>query len=193
MSKLEKLIQELCPNGVEHKPLSEIVEITRGVRVVRSQLAEQGGYPVYQNSMTPLGYYEKSNCAAQTAFIIAAGAAGEIGFSQVEFWAADDCFYFICPSNLQSRFLYYALLCQQSYIFSQVRRASIPRLSRSVIDRLKIPVPPLPVQQEIVRILDSFTERTDELNKTLEAELTARRKQYEYYRDKLLTFKEKMA
>ena len=92
MSKLEKLIQELCPNGVEYKTLSEIAEITRGIRVVRNQLTEQGEYPVYQNSMTPLGYYEKSNCLANTTFIIAAGAAGEIGFSSVEFWAADDCF-----------------------------------------------------------------------------------------------------
>ena len=53
-----------------------------------------------------------------------------------------------------------------------------------------IPLPPLPVQREIVRILDSFTELTAELNKKLEEELAARRKQYEYYRDKLLTFKE---
>ena len=179
MSKLEKLIQELCPNGVEYKTLSEIAEITRGIRVVRNQLTEQGEYPVYQNSMTPLGYYEKSNCLANTTFIIAAGAAGEIGFSSVEFWAADDCFYFICSPSLQSRFLYYALLCQQNYILSRVRRASIPRLSRSVIGSIKIPVPPLPVQSEIVRILDNFAELT--------AELTARRKQYEYYRNELLT------
>lgn len=180
MSKLQQLIQQYCPDGVEFKFLGEAATIVRGVRVVRSQLSEYGKYPVYQNSMIPLGYYEKSNCPANSAFVISAGAAGEIGYSTVDFWAADDCFYFVCPEQLQSRFLYYALLCQQSYLFSRVRRASVPRLARSVIEGIRIPLPPLPVQEEIVRILDKFAELT--------AELTARKKQYEYYRDYLLTF-----
>jgi len=184
MNKIEKLIAELCPEGVEHKPLGEIATITRGVRVVKSQLTEDGKYPVYQNSMTPLGYYEASNCPANTAFVISAGAAGEIGYSTIDFWAADDCFYFVCPEQLQSRFLYYALLCQQNYLFSRVRRASVPRLARSVVEGVIIPIPPLAVQQEIVKILDTFTT----LEAELEAELEARKKQYEYYRDELLTF-----
>ena len=70
MTELDRLIAELCPDGVEYKELSEITAMTRGVRVVKSQLEESGEYPVYQNSMTPLGYYEKSNCQANTAFII---------------------------------------------------------------------------------------------------------------------------
>jgi type I restriction enzyme, S subunit len=178
MNKIEKLLAELCPEGVVQKPLSEVATIKRGVRVVRSQLTEDGEYPVYQNSMTPLGYYEASNCPANTAFVISAGAAGKIGYSTVDFWAADDCFYFICPEQLQSRFLYYALLCQQNYLFSRVRRGSVPRLARSVVEGIKIPIPPLAIQQEIVKILDTFT--------TLEA----RKKQYEYYRDELLDIRD---
>jgi len=127
--------------------------------------------------MTPLGYYKDSNCHANTAFIISAGAAGEIGYSTVNFWAADDCFYFVCPKNLKSRFLYYALMCQREYLLSKVRRASVPRLARAVIDDLKIPLPPLPVQEEIVHILDNFTELAAELT----AEFTARKQQYRYY------------
>lgn len=176
MSKLQDLITQLCPDGVEYVKLDDVAPPTRGVRVIRSQLSLEGEYPVYQNSMTPLGYYGESNCPANTAFVISAGAAGEVGYSTVEFWAADDCFYFVCPDNLQSRFLYYALMCQREYLLSRVRRASVPRLARSVIEGLKIPLPPLPVQSEIVRILDNFTE------------LTARKKQYEYYRNELLTF-----
>jgi len=185
-SRIEKLIAELCPQGVEFKPLGKIATLTRGVRVVRSQLTEDGEYPVYQNSMTPLGYYEANNCPANTTFVISAGAAGEIGYSTVDFWAADDCFYFVCPEQLQSRFLYYALLCQQKYLFSRVRRASVPRLARPVVQGIKIPIPPLVIQQEIVKILDTFTT----LEAELEAELEARKKQYEYYRDELLTFGE---
>ena len=123
MSRIDELIKKHCPEGVKFAKLVEVAAITRGVRVIRSQLAEGGEYPVYQNSMTPLGYYKESNFPANTVFVISGGAAGEIGYSTVDFWAADDCFCFVCPEYLQSRFLYYVLLCQQNHLFSRVRRA----------------------------------------------------------------------
>jgi type I restriction enzyme S subunit len=58
--------------------LSEIVELKRGKRLVKSQLSDVGKYAVYQNSMTPLGYYHQSNTSTDTTYIICAGAAGEI-------------------------------------------------------------------------------------------------------------------
>lgn len=57
MSHIEEMIRELCPNGVEYKKLKNTTTITRGVRVVKSQLQSIGSYPVYQNSLTPMGYY----------------------------------------------------------------------------------------------------------------------------------------
>lgn len=65
---------------------------------------------------------------------------------------------------------------------------SIPAISKKQIEQIKIPVPPLDVQNEIVRILDTFTSHTAELQTKLQAELQARKEQYEYYRNKLLTF-----
>lgn len=188
MSKLKELIAELCPNGVEFEQLSKVANMRRGTRVVKKQLSTDGVYPVFQNCLTPMGYYDKYNVKANTSFIICAGAAGEIGFSNIDFWAADDCFYFACNENLINRYLYHFLLTKQNYLYSKVRKASIPRLSRSFIETIQIPVPPLPVQEEIVRILDSFTSLTAELQTKLQAELQARQKQYEYYRDQLLTF-----
>ena len=184
MSKLDKLLRELCPDGVEHKKLVDAVSIERGKRVVRSQLSISGKYPVYQNSLTPLGYHTDYNYNANTTFIIVAGAAGEIGFSDKAFWAADDCFAVVCPENILNRYIYHLLLNNQNQLVSKVRKASIPRLSRSAIENLVIPIPPLDVQREIVRILDNFTELTVELT----AELIARQKQYAFYRNKLLTF-----
>ncbi|OUQ37821.1 restriction endonuclease subunit S [Faecalibacterium sp. An121] len=184
MSRLEQLIQQLCPDGVEYKKLNEVVEIRRGVRVVRSQLSSIGEYPVYQNSLTPLGYYEKYNVNADTTFVIVAGAAGEIGYSTVDFWAADDCFYFEGGKTICSKFIYYVLTKNKHLLLSKVRKASVPRLSRVAIEQIIVPFPPLEIQREIVRILDHFTELTTELTE----ELTARKKQYEYYRDALLTF-----
>ena len=182
MSRLDELFQELCPNGVTYKKLVDAVSIERGKRVVRSQLSTSGKYPVYQNSLTPLGYHTDCNYSANTTFIIVAGAAGEIGFSDRAFWAADDCFAIVCPEGVLNRYVYHLLLNNQNQLLSKVRKASIPRLSRSAIENLVIPVPPLEIQREIVRILDNFTELTEELT----AELTARKTQYTYYRDKLL-------
>ena len=188
MTKLEQLINDLCPDGVKYKSLNECVDIMRGTRVVKNNLSEDGKYPVYQNSLTPMGYHIESNASKDTTFIIVAGAAGEIGYSTVDFWAADDCFCLKCHQEITSRFLYHLLLQQQSYIYSKVRKASIPRLSRTVVEKITIPVPPLPVQAEIVRILDKFTQLEAELEAQLQAELEARRKQYEHYRDVLLSF-----
>lgn len=177
MSRLSEMIKELCPDGVEYKKLGEIVSVYRGIRVVRAELQSEGKYPVYQNSLIPMGYYDKSNCSGRTSFIIGAGAAGDIGYSEVDFWAADDCFYFVCEENVNSRFLYHVLLGQESLIKGQVRKASIPRLPRTAVEKLHIPVPPLAIQNEIVKLLDNFTELTAELT----AELALRKKQYEWY------------
>lgn len=188
MKKFGDLLAELCPNGVEYEALENVSEIKRGIRVVKSQLNQNGKYPVYQNSLTPLGFFEKTNASANTTFIIVAGAAGEIGYSTCDFWAADDCFYFLPSTKLLSRYIYHFFLMKQAYLRSKVRKASIPRLARSAIEKLEIPVPPLEIQQEIVRILDQFTGLTTKLTTQLTAELAARKKQYEYYRDQLLTF-----
>lgn len=187
---LENLMAELCPNGVEYKELREVTSISRGVRVTRNQLNNTGTIPVYQNSLTPLGYFTKSNCPDNTTFIICAGAAGEVGYSKNKFWAADDCYYFITPDFLNNKYLYYFLLYKNKYLKNKVRKASVPRLSRQSFERLSIPVPPLLIQQKIVNILDRFDALCNDLTSGLPAEIEARQKQYEYYRDKLLTFKE---
>lgn len=59
MTKLEELIKELCPNGVEYFELSQVVSADKGVRVVKSQLTAEGKYPVFQNCLTPMGCYDR--------------------------------------------------------------------------------------------------------------------------------------
>ncbi len=184
MKNLETLIQELCPDGVEFVKLGEVCEIKRGIRVVKKDLQETGKIPVYQNSLVPLGYKDEFNYPSNVAFVISAGAAGDVGYSQVPFWAADDCLTITCPSNIENKYVYYFLKNYEYKLKSKVRKASIPRLSRKVVDDLEIPLPPIEVQTEIVRILDKFTS----LEAELEAELDCRKRQYEYYRDKLLSF-----
>ena len=173
---------------VEWQALGESVEIKRGKRLVKSQLQSTGDFAVFQNSMTPLGYYHESNVKADTTFIICAGSAGEIGYSSKEFWAADDVYFFTTQNGLLNKFLYYFLLTQQPKILSQVRRSSVPRLSKTSFDKLEIPIPPLKKQARIVAILDKFDALTNSLTEGLPREIELRQKQYAHYRDLLLGF-----
>jgi type I restriction enzyme S subunit len=185
MSKLEELMEEYCPNGVEYKTIDNISKVLRGKRLTKNLLIESGDYPVFHGGLSPLGYYDESNREANTTMVINVGAsAGTVGFSSVEFWSSDGCYCIEHSPHVISRYLYYALICQEEHIKSRVRYAGIPTLDAKVVEKLVIPVPPLEVQSEIVRILDNFTELTAELT----AELTMRKQQYEYYRDSLLTF-----
>ena len=176
-------------NNLTVKTLEEVAEIKRGRRLVRKDLSEKGRYAVFQNSMTPLGFYDKSNVGGDTTFIISAGAAGEVGYSSVNFWAADDIYYFIPITTICSKYLYHFLLTKQPTIKGQVRRASVPRLAKNAFAKIKIPLPPLSEQQRIVDILDKFDTLTSSISEGLPKEIELRRKQYEYYREQLLSFR----
>ena len=176
-------------NNVNIKSLEELVEIKRGRRLVRKELSGTGRYAVFQNSMTPLGYFDNCNVDGDSTFIISAGAAGEIGYSSVDFWAADDIYYFIPNTMVCSKYLYYFLLTKQSAIKGQVRRASVPRLAKSAFAKIQIPIPSLSEQHRIVSILDKFDTLVNSISEGLPKEIELRRKQYEYYREQLLSFR----
>ena len=170
------------------KTLGEVVKIKRGVRVIKSDLSEIGRFSVFQNSLTPLWFYHQFNYTKDKTFIISAGAAWSVGYSKDDFRAADDCFVMECPDTINNKYLYYFLKNQENYLFSKVRRASIPRLWREFIEKIKIPLPPLEQQEAIVYILDHFDQLANDLTAGHPAELHLRQQQYAYYRDILLNF-----
>ena len=183
MSRLDELITELCPDGVEYKSLKEIAFILRGKRLTKSELSPDALYPVYHGGLEPLGYYLKSNRPENTVMIINVGAsAGTVGFCDKRFWSSDGCYCISHVDRINQKFIYYALSMKEKILMSKVRYAGIPTLDVKVVENIIIPVPPLPVQEEIVRILDKFAELTAELT----AELAKRKQQYQYYKDKLL-------
>ena len=181
MSKLEELIKEFCPNGVEYKRISEFTKLLRGKRLTKSQLIENGKYAVYHGSLVPLGYYNEAN-RDSGVIIVNTGGIGGVGYSDTPFWCSDGCFCLDHSSKMVDKYVYYALVGFKDYLISRTRVGGVPTIDSDTVLSIKIPLPALPVQREIVRILDSFTLYSTELT----AELTARRKQYEFYRDKLL-------
>lgn len=172
---------------VDSFQLSRVAQVCRGTRVVKNQLTDQG-YPVFQNCLTPMGYFDKTNCPASTPFVICGGAAGNVGYTNVDCWAADDCEYIKCSEKLNSKYLYHLLIQKQKYLQSQVRKASIPRLSPNILKNLYIPVPSIDEQLRIVLILDKFESIIADISTGIPAEINAVEQQYEYYRNVLLDF-----
>ena len=186
LNKITKEIEEDRRIRIEN--LNDICELKRGKRLVKSELQKEGEFPVYQNSIIPLGYYHECNFDSDKTFIISAGSAGEIIYSDREFWAADDVYVLMTKEKISSKFLYYSLLSKQHVIKSKVRKASVPRLSKEDIEKLLIPLPSLSLQNKIVKILDKFQLMLADTKGLLPEEIAQRQKQYEYYREKLLTF-----
>lgn len=184
MSKLQELIARLCPNGVEFKPLGEVlVSLPKGT-LKTTDLLEEGPYPVINSGKELYGNYDKFNNIGPALTIAARGEyAGWVSFFNEAFWAGGLCYPY--KSRNENIFLtkfgyYYMKSIEQSIMNTLVSRGSIPALNKADIDKALIPIPPLEVQEEIVRILDRFSEYA--------AELQARKEQYEYYRNLLLTF-----
>ena len=189
MSRLEELIAELCPNGVDIKALDEVCTFNRGTPLV-SKNAKPGNIPVISGGQKPAFYHNESNRADIS--ITVAGSGAYAGF--VSIWYepifCSDAFTVdpIDENQLNIKYLFYYLANNQMNIYHKKTGAGIPHVHGKDLAKFKIPVPPLEVQREIVRILDSFTLLTAELT----AELTDRKKQYEFYRNKMLTFDTKV-
>ncbi len=167
---------------VEWKTLGEVAEVRRGERVTKRELNTNScvKFPVFSGGVTPMGFYTKHNQAANTITVVKYGTAGFVNFITEEFWANDVCYCIKPLTQVNNKYLFYTLKNKQELIYSLTTEAIPKHLPSFALIQIPIPVPPLDVQAEIARILDRFT--------ALEAELEARQKQYEYYRDRLLTF-----
>ena len=210
MSKLDDLIQKLCPNGVEYKTLGEIaVDIYRGAGITRDQVTAEGTPCVrYGEIYTTYGiWFDKCVSHTDEAKLTSKKyfEYGDILFA-ITGESVDDiakcCAYIghekclaggdivVLKHNQNPKYLSYVLATtdarqqkSKGKVKSKVVHSSVP-----AIREIEVPIPPIEIQREIVRILDDYTENIVELQNQLTAEITARQKQYEFYRDKLLTF-----
>jgi len=189
MSRIDELNARLAPNGVRFASLGQIATYRTGEQLNRTTMSEGAAYPVINGGIGPSGKHDSFNTEANTITVSQGGAsAGYVNFVTERFWAGAHC-YIVQPTTLaaiDTRFLYFVMKNGQSALQASKLGAGIPGLSVSGLSSFLVPVPPLEVQHEIVRILDTFMD----LEAELEAELEARRLQYLFHRDQLLTFPE---
>lgn len=185
MNKLQELIQELCPDGVKYKPLGDkdVSIMQRGTSLIKKNSIE-GIYPVISGGRIPAFYCNQFNREGETITVAGSGA----GAGYVQYWNEP---IFVCDAfsikgigDVSTKYLYYCLTNLQEKIYTTKKGGGVPHVHIVSIEKFLIPIPPPQVQKEIICILDHFTNLAAEL----QAELQARKKQYEYYRDKLLTF-----
>ena len=111
MSKLEELIQELCPDGVPFVKLEELCPVMRGKRLTKSQLSDDGQYVVYHGSKdTPLGFYDDYNVEGDTVIVVNTGGIGGVKYIKDNFWCSDGSFWIKYNDKINNKFLYYYLV-----------------------------------------------------------------------------------
>lgn len=174
---LEKLLDGA---EVEWKPLSLVTEMQRG-KTITAKSANEGKIPVISGGQKPAYYHSESNRDGKTITVAGSGAyAGYIMYWEEPIFVSDAFSIKTDESLLQIKYVYHFLLQNQQKIYAMKKGSGVPHVYPKDIGTLTIPIPPLSVQIEIVKILDALT--------ALTSELILRQKQYEYYREKLLSF-----
>lgn len=189
MSRIDDLIEVLCPKGVDFRELGTLGKRNKGTPITASKMkligSRGGPVRVFAGGQTIADVSEDDVPAKDIVRVpsIIVKSRGYIGFAyydrpfthKTELWS-----YSIDDPSADQKFVYYYLLTQAARLQEIARGTSVklPQLGVKDTDTLRIPVPPLDVQREIVRVLDQFTL----LEAELEAELEARRRQYEHYR-----------
>ena len=205
MSRLDELIAELCPNGVEYKSLGEIATIARGGNFQKKDFCDRGVPCIHYGQIyTKYGLFtdktitfiteeraKKQKFAKTNDIIMAVTSENIEDVCKCLAWLGNEDVAVsghsaIISHNQNPKYLVYYFHSQMFFIQKRklAHGTKVIEVTPDTLKSIKLPVPPLEVQREIVHILDSFTLLTAELT----AELTARKKQYEFYRNKLLTF-----
>lgn len=199
MSRLDELIAEQCPNGVEFKPIKEVYTRLKGTPITARKMKEienpNGEIRVFAGGKTVINACEEdipnANITRVPAVLVQSRGVIDFVFYEEPFTFKNEMWAYTSKERTSVKYLFHVLKNNVEHFREAASgMGSLPQISLPVTEDFVIPVPPIEVQREIVQILDNFTELTAELAEKLTAELEARQKQYEYYRDKLLSFKE---
>ena len=182
MSKLTELLNELCPDGVEYRPVGEVAELQRGTSITKKKVVA-GDVPVVAGGRQPAYFHNEANREGETIVVAGSGAyAGYVSWWDRPIFVSDAFSIKSADSELSNRFCYYWLNSIQELLHQSKSGGGVPHVYAKDVARLKMPVPPLEVQQEIVRVLDAFTD----LEQSLVSELELRKKQLAVLHEGLL-------
>jgi type I restriction enzyme S subunit len=184
MSKIDELIAEFCPEGVRFETLDKVSRVSVGTRPTDQDLVQGGPAPYFNGGVRSNGSVPVPNTSGDTVVIPSRGSVGVVGYSPLDFWCGPLSYRLFSKdaSIMETRYLYFFLKSIQREVISLQQSGSIPALNKAQLIKIRVPVPPLEVQREIVSILDKFTQ----LEAELEAELEARKSQLEAIRDQTL-------
>lgn len=190
MGKIDELIKQFCPNGVEVVELGKIAKLVRGKVISKKYVLDNNGeYPVYSSQTSNNGEFGRINTymfdGDYVTWTTDGAYAGTVFRRTGKFNITNICGLIkLEVSSINVGFLYYWLaITAKKYVN---RATDNPKLMSNVVATIKVPLPPLAVQKEIVEILDTFTGMIDNLQK----ELIQRQKQFEYYQEKILKFED---
>ena len=181
MSRLREMIKDMCPDGVEYRKLEDVLKICNGSDY--KKLGE-GDIPVYGSGgiMTYIDTYVYDK---PSVLIPRKGSLDNLYYVDVPFWTVDTIFYTKISEEVLPKYVFYYL--QSQHLERLNKAGGVPSLTQTILNKVLISVPPLPIQNEIVKLLDNFTELTAELT----AEHSLRKKQYNFYCGSLLNFDQK--
>ena len=195
MSKLDELIKELCPNGVEYKKIKEEYTRLKGTPITAAKMKEidnvDGAIRIFAGGKTMINANEEdiknANIIYSPAVLVQSRGVIDVVYFDKPFTFKNEMWAYTHENIISVKYLFHLLKNNiETFRKAASGMGSLPQISLKVTEEFLIPVPPLEVQREIVRILNSFTTLTEDLTVELTKELTARKKQYEYYRDELL-------
>ena len=172
------------------------IDFKTGTKPVNVEEEKREGLFEYINAGTTCsGYVSSSNCAGDvvTTPSRGQGGIGFVGYQKEPFWLGPLCYRISAKEKdkVSNKYLYHCLSNQTVDILARKKDGGVPALNASDLGTILLPVPEKNIQDKIVSVLDNFESICSDLQIGLPAEIEARQKQYEYYRDKLLTFGEK--
>lgn len=178
-------------SGHDWASLIDVTTIRTGSKPL--VIGDSGEYPYINAGLEPSGFIGESNSTGDVITIPSRGqgGAGHVGYQASDFWCGPLCYRIESKSaGFINRFLFYYLKNVEEDLIGLRKIGSIPAVNKSDLGAILVPIVDIEEQYRIVAILDKFDALVNDLSIGLPAELAARRQQYEYYRDKLLTFKE---
>lgn len=194
MRKINELIKELCPNGVEYRRLEKCCNILDNKRKpIKKGAREKGEYPYYgangiQDYVSDYIFDGKFVLVGEDGSVINDSGNPIVNWAEGKIWVNNHAHIIEEIPGVNLRYVFYYI---QTIDVTDLIHGNIPKLNQGDFKNLKIAIPPKPIQEEIVKILDRFSESEVEIEAELESELELRKKQYQYYLDKLFMDTEK--